>query len=75
MIELVTSSREAIQALHEYIWKVVCQVMEDTGKSVVDGLGIALHLVDMLPTTPCNWPHTQLGCSGAHPRFMLHGLK
>ena len=52
MIELITNSQEAIQALHECIWKVVSQVMEDTGKSVVDGLGIALHLVDMLPTIP-----------------------
>ena len=52
MIELITSSREAIQALHECIWKVVTQVMEDTGKSVADSLGIALHLVDMLPTIP-----------------------
>ena len=52
MIELITSSGEAIQALHECIWKVVTQVMEDAGKSVADGLGIALHLVDMLPTIP-----------------------
>ena len=50
MIELITSSGEAIQALHECIWKVVTQVMEDAGKSMADGLGIALHLVDMLPT-------------------------
>ena len=52
MIELVTSSSEAIQALHECIWKVVSQVMEDAGKYTVDGMGIALHLVDMLPTIP-----------------------
>ena len=77
MIELITSSREAIQALHELIWKVVSQVMEDAGKSMVDGLGIALHLVDMLLTIPCNWPSTQPqpGCSGVHPRFMLCGPK
>ena len=48
MIELITSSREAIQALHECIWKVVTQVMEDAGKSMADQLGIALCLVDML---------------------------
>ena len=52
MIELFTRSREAIQALHECIWKVVSQVMENAGKSVAGGLGIALHLVDMLPTIP-----------------------
>ena len=52
MIELIMSSGEAIQALHECIWKVVTQVMEDAGKSVVDGLGITLCLVDMLPTIP-----------------------
>ena len=52
MIELITRSREAIQALHERIWKVVSQVMEKAGKSVAYGLGIALHLVDMLPTIP-----------------------
>ena len=38
--------------MHECIWEVVCQVMESVGKSVADGLGIALHLVDMLPTIP-----------------------
>ena len=60
MIELIMSSGEAIQALHEHIWKVVTQVMEDAGKSVADGLGIALCLVDMLPTIlHCNWPSTQ----------------
>ena len=52
MIELVTSSKEAIQALHERICKVFSQVIEDAGKSVADGLGITLHLVDMLPTIP-----------------------
>ena len=34
MIELITRSREAIEALHERIWKVVSQVMENAGKSV-----------------------------------------
>ena len=52
MIELITRSQESIQALHDRIWKVVIQVMEKAGKSVVDGLGIALCLVDMLPTIP-----------------------
>ena len=52
MIELIMNSQEAIQALHERIWKVVSQVMEDASKSVADGLGITLHLVDMLPTIP-----------------------
>ena len=52
MIELITSSRKAIEALHERIWKVVSQVMEDAGKPASDGLGITLCLVDMLPTIP-----------------------
>ena len=52
MIELVTKSQESIQALHERIWEVVSQVMEKAGKSTADSLGIALHLVDMLPTIP-----------------------
>ena len=54
MIQLVTRSQEAIQALHEHIWKVVCQVMESAGKSMADGLEIALHLVDMLLSAPYN---------------------
>ena len=52
MIELITRSQEPIQALHECIWKVVSQVMEKAGKSVADSLGIALCLIDMLPTIP-----------------------
>ena len=52
MIQLVTRTQEAIQALHECIWKVVHQVMESAGKSVVDSLEIALHLVAMLPSIP-----------------------
>ena len=52
MIQLITRSQEAIQALHERIWKVVHQVMESAGKSMADGLEIALHLVDMLPSIP-----------------------
>ena len=52
MIQLVTRSQEAIQALHEHICKVICQVMESAGKSVADGLEIALCLVDMLPSIP-----------------------
>ena len=52
VIELVTRSQESIQALHDHIWKVVIQVMEKAGKSVVDSLGIALCLIDMLPTIP-----------------------
>ena len=48
MTQLVTRSQEAIQALHEHIWKVVHQVMDSADKSVADGLEIAIHLVDML---------------------------
>ena len=52
MVWLINRSQEAIQALHDRIWEVVCRVMESAGKSAVDGLGIALHLVSMLPTIP-----------------------
>ena len=52
MIQLITRSQEAIQALHECIWKVVRWVMESAGKSMADGLEIALHLVDMLLSVP-----------------------
>ena len=52
MVRLINRSQEAIQALHDRIWEVVRQVMESAGKSAADGLGIALHLVSMLPTIP-----------------------
>ena len=52
MIQLITRSQEAIQALHECIWKVVCWITESAGKSTVGGLEIALHLVDMLLSIP-----------------------
>ena len=83
MIELVTSSREAIQALHERIWKVVTQVMEDAAKSMADGLGITLHLVDMLPTIPLQLAFNTatavlIGCTpkvyAAQPKMRTDGL-
>ena len=49
--EQLTESSQAIEALHDRIWMVVLKVMEDAGKPVADGLGIAMRLVDMLP--PC----------------------
>ena len=52
MVWLIKRSQEAIQALHDRIWEVVRRVMESAGKSAEDGLGIALHLVSMLPTIP-----------------------
>ena len=48
MTQLITRSQEAIQALHECICEVVHWVMESAGKSTVDGLEVALCLVDML---------------------------
>ena len=83
MIELIMNSKEAIQALHECIWKVVSQVMEDAGKSVADGLGIALRLVDMLPTIPLQLAFNTataglLGCApevyAARPKTRTDGL-
>ena len=52
MVWLINRSQEAIQALHDRIWKVVHRVMESAGKSAADGIGIALHLVSLLPTIP-----------------------
>ena len=50
--DFLTESKEAIEALHDHIWTVIVKVMEDAGKPKADGLGIAMHLVDMLPTIP-----------------------
>ena len=52
MIQLVTRSQETIRGLHDRIWDVVHHVMEKAGKSAVDGLEIALRLVDMLLPIP-----------------------
>ena len=48
----LTESKEAIEALHDCFWTVVIKVMEDAGEPVSSGLGIAVHLVDMLPIIP-----------------------
>ena len=50
MVQLINRSQEAIQALHDCIWKVVRQVIKSAGKSAVDGIGIILHLVSLLQT-------------------------
>ena len=52
MVRLINRSQEAIQALHDHIWEVVHRVMGSAGRSTVDGIGIALHLVGLLPTIP-----------------------
>ena len=52
MVRLIDRSQEAIQALHDRIWKVISQVMESAGRSAADGIGIALHLVGLLLTIP-----------------------
>ena len=46
MSNFLTESNKAIEALCDHIW----MVMEDAGKPTADGLGIAMYLVDMLPT-------------------------
>ena len=50
MTEFVMESSQAIKALDDHKWDVVIKVMDDAGKPMADGLGIALPLVDMLPT-------------------------
>ena len=52
MVQLINRSQEAIQALHDRIWEVVRQVMESAARPTADGIGIALHLVGLLPTIP-----------------------
>ena len=52
MNDFLTKSENAIEELHDCIWTVVIKLMEDAGKPAADGLGIALCLVDMLPTIP-----------------------
>ena len=55
MSDFLTESKNAIEELHDRIWTVIIKVMEDAGKPMADGLGIALHLVDMLPTIPIHF--------------------
>ena len=84
MVQLINRSQEAIQALHEHIWEVVCRVMESAGKSVADSLEIALHLVDMLPTIPLQLTfntvtagplgHTPEALTYASQRSIDHGV-
>ena len=50
MSDLLTESSQAIEALYDHIWMVVSKVMEVAGKPMADGLGIAMCLVEMLPT-------------------------
>ena len=50
MSDFLTESGKAIEALHDRILMVVLKVIEDAGKPTADGLGIAMCLVDMLPT-------------------------
>ena len=63
--------------------KWVSQVMEDAGKSLADGLGITLCLVDMLPTIPLQLAFNTatarlLGCTpevyAAQPKMRTDGL-
>ena len=52
--EFIAESENAIQAQVDHIWMVVTGVMEDTGVPVSHGLGIAIHLVDSLPSIPAD---------------------
>ena len=72
MVQLVTRSQEAIQALHEHIWKVVHRVMESAGNSMADGLKIALCLVDMLPSIPLQLTFNTV--TAGLPRFTPEAL-
>ena len=74
MVQFVNRSQEAIQALHECIWEVVHWVMESAGKSTVDGLGVALHLVGMLPTIPLQLTFNTVtaGLLGHTPKALMY---
>ena len=50
--DFFTESEDATEVFHDHIWTVVVKVMEDSGKPMANGLGITMHLVDMLPTIP-----------------------
>ena len=50
--DFLMESENAIEALHGCIWTVMLKVMENTGAAMSDGLGITVHLVDMLSTIP-----------------------
>ena len=50
--DFLTVSKNATEALHDCIWTVMTRVMEDTGIPMIDGLGIAVHLVELLFTIP-----------------------
>ena len=52
MSDFLMESDEAIEVLCDHIWMVAMKVMEDAGKSMADGLRIAMCLVDMLPIIP-----------------------
>ena len=52
LVRLIERSQVDIQALHDRIWKVTSRVMGSAGRSAADGIGIALHLVGLLPTVP-----------------------
>ena len=52
LVWLIERSQVDIQALHDRIWKVTSRVMGSAGRSAADGIGIALHLVGLLPTIP-----------------------
>ena len=52
MMEFVNRSQKEIQTIHDHIWEVVSGIMGHSGRSTADGLEIALHLVDMLPSIP-----------------------
>ena len=52
MVQLIERSQVDIQALHDRIWKVTSRIMGSAGRSATDGIGIALHLVGLLPTIP-----------------------
>ena len=50
--DFLTESEEAIEVLHDHIWTVIVKVRKDAGTPTGNGLEIAVHLVDMLPTIP-----------------------
>ena len=74
MVQLIEGSQEAIQALHDRICKVTNQVMESAGRSAVDGIGIALLLVNLLPTIPLQMAFNTITpeLPGHTPRALTH---
>ena len=54
LVDFIMEAETLLQMQQNCIWIVVNEMTEDGGAPVGNGLTIALHLLDMLPTLPAN---------------------